>query len=144
MNQRETIEGVEGEWRTVTKPSEVTVGQRVRYRNAKNGWSWDERADRFFGFINGQACSLLYTGAKAMELFNKDEIEVQAFFPIAKPAKRKVAKVKIDNFEYEAHAKVFIEEWVFNLNGGYANKRNALRGARRFCKAIGWEMEVVK
>jgi len=69
MNNRETIEGVEGEWRTVTKADEVTVGQRVRFKNLiQDVWHYE---------------TLAYTTKRLMWNY------VQAFFPIAKPVKRK-------------------------------------------------------
>ena len=93
MNNRETIEGVEGEWRTVTKADDVTVGQRVRYHHNKQfGYSSDP--DKINCGVqkivekNGLAA---YSGRtdtnESGNLFNGYWKNVQAFFPIAKPVK---------------------------------------------------------
>jgi hypothetical protein len=85
MNNIETIDGIKGEWLTVTKASEVTVGQRVRY----------ERESRF-----GYKIPHVITGIKNNEagtkgdgwdrnIFNGYWTKIEAFFPL--PAKRKVA-----------------------------------------------------
>jgi hypothetical protein len=144
-NEQETIDGVKGEWRTVTKPSEVTVGQRVRYE------------DRVFHSYSGygnirliskknkdKTCST-WDGVKPNSgtdyLFYKGHwTNIQAFFPL--PAKRKVAKVKI----YPS-SKYFFETKVAGLqvvSEYYSKRSHAIRGARRFCKAIGYECEIVK
>ena len=178
MNQRETIEGITGEWRTVTKASEVTVGQRVRYE-APNG--------KKFGYSDCEVKSdrerFVGDNKTVMSL---EWGEVQAFFPLpAKPKRNEcisckettrvirdnglccvcdakkwteeniVKTVKADKQKRKV-AKVVIrecmgEEWqsACRINGfdcyrHYGSYESALRGARRFCKAIGYECEVVK
>jgi hypothetical protein len=193
MNQIETIDGIPGEWRTVTKASEVTVGQRVRYEypdGSKQGYSnirlieyIDEernRVDTFDGTSEKKGC---------LNLFNGHRKNIQAFFPLAgKPKrnsdsdctnkscrsydntmaqncarsvngendepyaticphkgkpKRKVAKVTIVNGKLcGCYLRCKING--LRISAYYASRKSALRGARRFCKAIGYEMEVVK
>ena len=141
MNQRETIDRVQGEWRTVTKAEQVTVGQRVRYileDGERYGYSHSDSPDRFM------ANKLQTTGYSAIFGNRIKPKLIQAFFPISKPAKRKVAKVTVIKWSKT--------EWSFcfklgctNIDSDFFKSRTyALRGAGRFCKAIGWEMEVVK
>ena len=179
-NNIETIDGIKGEWRTVTKASEVTVGQRVRYT------------------VHG--CKIGYSSCKthyAHRFYDKNTLSwedenIQAFFPLAvKPkrkiqdeednctkkkcrffdksmsqncarainstndipyasickdrtAKRKVAKVTIS----QKYASSLIQ--ICGLINGvkfynhYSSRKSALRGARRFCKAISYECEIIK
>jgi hypothetical protein len=131
----ETIDGIKGEWRTVTKASEVEVGQRVRYaeESSKFGFSdckIETDRERFVG--------------ESKSVMALDFKTVQAFFPLADKQERKVAKVRIFN-----NSKFFwYEIRKFNgadvLGDNRKSKASALRGARRFCNAIGYEMEVVK
>jgi len=135
----ETIDGIPGEWRTVTKASEVKVWQRVRYTDCEciesndirfiylksdNVHTWDGKNEHI-GTSNLFAWSL-----------------VQAFFPLPVKQKRKVAKVRIIDSEYSCMARIKICSWFIDID--YVSKKSALRGAQRFCKAIGWECEVVK
>ena len=135
MNNIETIEGVEGEWRTVTKAEQVTVGQRVRYIFRND----DEES---FDVIHDYDSDHTNIDSIFNTLFRS---EVQAFFPIAKPAKpRKVVKVDIINLEgCESYYFVTYINEVY-CGKTYLSRKSALRGAKRFCKAIGYESEVVK
>jgi hypothetical protein len=98
MNQRETIDGIPGEWRTVTKASEVTVGQRVRYHhNKKFGYKTDpDKTNCGVQKIVSKNGLAVYAGRKdtneSGNLFNGYWKNVQAFFPLADKQKRKVAK----------------------------------------------------
>ena len=138
MNNRETIEGVVGEWRTVTKAGEVEVGQRVRYIFRND----DEES---FDVIHDYDSDHTNIDSVFNTLFRS---EVQAFFPITKPVKRKVAKVLLDGFmdadgEIVCKVDMIVYRHVLSL-GVYSSSKSALRGAKRFCKAIGYEMEVAK
>jgi hypothetical protein len=106
MNNRETIDGVEGEWRTVDAKLPNPI---INYR------------------VN-------------------DDGDIERFFPLAvKPAKkRKVAKVRI-------HKSSLYHKWFWHINrlhvmnqADYSSEASALRGAKRFCHAIGYEMEALK
>lgn len=69
-------------------------------------------------------------------------------------SKRKVAKVTVGN-NYDLYGKE-IFHFIVKMDGrqfminckfggrGYSSRKNAIRGARRFCKAIGYECEIVK
>jgi len=140
MNNTETIEGVTGEWRTVTKASEVTVGQRVRYTcndGLKYGYTKGSTPNRFM------ATELMTTGYT--QIFGTCSCQnIQAFFPLANKPKRKVAKVTVS----QKYASSLIQICGV-INGvkfynNYKSRKSALRGAQRFCKVIGWEMEVEK
>jgi hypothetical protein len=133
MNNRETIDGVQGEWRTVTK-ADIKNDCITRCRESKKH-KWH----------------VLYSHIGAHLLFHAWK-EVQQFFPIAKPAKRKVAKVRILSCENRLFW-WFTKINRYSLNSSsivsektcyYKSRKSALRGARRFCKAIGYDCEVVK
>jgi len=145
MNQSniETIDGIKGEWRTVTKASEVTVGQRVRmeYKGKKLGFTGlpdfpDDSCERYA--VNREF------------LFNNGYENIQAFFPLPVKQNRKVAKVA--SVSVHCSGKFYFQ--IEDVEGKvylyarskciYASRKSALRGAQRFCKAIGYEMEVVK
>ena len=123
-NEIEVIDGIRGEWRTVTLPEEVTVGQRVMYGRNQGKAEYEE--------------PLI-----SVDIFNYWKY-VQAFFPLPlKPAERKVAKVRIISVDDD--------HWfcidVFNASiVGYVvkSRKSAIRGAKRFCEAIGYEMELQK
>ena len=52
------------------------------------------------------------------------------------PAKRKVATFEIERDGFAWHASCYLGMWC---SENYANKRNAIRGAKRFCARIGHE-----
>jgi len=139
MNNIETIDGIKGEWRTVTKPEQVTVGQMVRYTDCEHMESNDIR------FICLKSDNVYTLDGKnehigTVNLFSWSL--VQAFFPL--PVKRKVAKVTVS----QKYASSLIQ--ICGVINGvkfynhYKSRKSALLGAQRFCKAIGYEMEVVK
>ena len=141
MNNIETIDRVQGEWRTVTKASEVTVGQRVRYileGGDRYGYSRSDAPDRFMA-------NKLQTTGYSIIFGNRIKPKlIQAFFPLPAKQKRKVAKVTVIKWSKT--------EWSFcfklgctNIDSDFFKSRTyALRGAGRFCKAIGYEIEVAK
>lgn len=146
MNKEiEVIDGVRGEWRTVTKPEEVTVGQRVRFKGKH----------RSFGYIELQSIKKIKNSEftiiennnleRDIELFDSGYwTNIQAFFPLPVKIKRKVAKVSIT----QAYASSLFQ--ICGLLNGikfynhYKSRKSAIRGARRFCAAIGYECEIVK
>ena len=84
MNNRETIEGVEGEWRTVTKADDVTVGQRVICDDIGKVFP------KVITSIKGNIVLITNGGETTLDfghLFDGIYENIQAFFPIAKPAK---------------------------------------------------------
>jgi hypothetical protein len=141
MNEIEVIDGIRGEWRTVTKPEEVTVGQRVRYeRNSKYGYDVahiiskisDGKVD-----TNGDGFDF--------DIFNGYWKIIQAFYPLPVKQKRKVAKVEIiETLSLRWFVKINLGEFEAERHKYYSNKKSAIRGASRFCKAIGRECEIVK
>jgi len=136
MNEQETIDGIKGEWRTVARPEEVTVGQRVRYDGcgAKKG---DKRTIRQIA----HGAVITETGFSTITSWRKFE----AFFPLTvKPAKRKVAKITIEWSNGGLLYKTTIGRAYCYSPIRYATEKSAIRGARRFCAAIGYECEIVK
>jgi hypothetical protein len=142
----ETIDGQRGEWRTVTKASEVKVGQRVRFWSGTVRWGFTE--DKSSGvhkvshFKDGEA----YLSDPEEKLFKKFWDGIQAFFPLPDKPKRKVAKIWFIDCNPDSgifFAQIIIGRFMATIDG-YSSRKSALRGARRFCKAIGYEMEVVK
>jgi len=155
MNQRETIDGITGEWRTVTKASEVTVGQRVRYENFEK-YGYREGDERTITEVyKTDADSICIEGVNfSNAIFDGYWRNIQAFFHLPVKQKRKVAKVTI-GYDFDCRGNVIfhfiikMNRWHFMVTpkfGGahYSSRKSALRGAQRFCKVIGWEMEVEK
>ena len=95
MNNRETIEGVEGEWRTVTKASEVKVGQRVRCKGATYdaGYYFPKIILEIKG-CHAFPCNEGNKEARDLDLFACIWQQVQAFFPIEKPIAKPVKQHK--------------------------------------------------
>jgi hypothetical protein len=144
MNNIETIDGIPGEWRTVTKASEVAVGQRVRYTDAI---IIDSNDRRFVLSISDRVQT--YDG-KSKHIGTSDLFawnQVQAFFPLADKPKRKVAKIYIVPYRgcitSPFTLRVSFSCWNVWVDH-YCSRKSALRGAHRFCEAIGYECEVVK
>lgn len=145
-NEQETIDGVKGEWRTVTKPSEVKVGQRVRYSN-NFSYGFSKEDARVITRVNSyDADSKSVKGCEySNNIFDGYWKTVQAFFPLPVRKSRKVAKVRI--YQNERSGYYRFETWVNNVmceKSLYSKRSHAIRGAKRFCKAIGYECEIVK
>lgn len=141
-NEIEVIDGVKGKWRTVTKPSQVTVGQRVRYTDKddghKSGYTYPARVVQI---------DLDYNSEYGLWGRRKCWKDIQAFFPLATPSKRKVAKVTIRAGEGNLSGLNWFNVTIQNqslASKPYITRSHAIRGARRFCKAIGYECEIVK
>jgi hypothetical protein len=138
-NEIEVIDGVKGEWRTVTKPSEVKVGQRVRYLFGGTPCGYKEV--RTIHDRDGRIGSEIIDG---LFIDTGMTTNIQAFFPLPVRKSRKVAKVRIRT--WKSCGKAWFETTVMIpiTSREYANRKNAIRGAKRFCKAIGYECEIVK
>ena len=68
-------------------------------------------------------------------------IDVEIYRPRA--VKRKVARYYVYGRLGGFYGlRLWVEGWNFELQL-YSSKRDALRGARRFCKKIGYECEIV-
>jgi len=95
VNNRETIEGVEGEWRTVTKASEVKVGQRVRCKGATYdaGYYFPKIILEIKG-CHAFPCNEGNKEVRDLDLFAGIWQQVQAFFPIEKPIAKPVKQHK--------------------------------------------------
>jgi len=166
----ETINDVKGEWKDVTKQKEVFVGQRVRYTTLAGeqfGYKDSYGSENRFMDEGGRSTgySLLFEDGKKRKQFTS----VQAFYPLSKKAEkkvvigtwermhtenRKVAKVTVGS-DWDAYGKqifhfiVKVNRWHFIVTpkfGGahYSSRKSAIRGAKRFCKTIGHEFELVK
>jgi hypothetical protein len=130
-NEIEVINGIKGEWRTVTRPEECYSGQPVRYEDKKEKYGYDGKE----GFIH-------------KNLFSGCFKNIQAFFPLpVNPAKRKVANVCV----FVGRGFCSNKKWTVSITitstpfeCDYSSRKSAIRGAKRFCKAIGYECEIVK
>jgi hypothetical protein len=145
-NEQETIFGVKGEWRTVTKPSEVTVGQRVRYSDCDSEYKSGYESPKFIERKEKNTC-VTWNGQRRMTgtnyLFEKQLWRnIQAFFPLPVRKSRKVAKVIISTNDHCYW--FFVTVGVKLESMAYSKRSHAIRGAKRFCKAIGYECEIVK
>lgn len=148
----EIVDGIKGEWRTVTKTEEVKVGQRVRYNGCEIGCYGEKRLIR--KFEKGRVVTFDGEDADSGSCNVFRYPTVQAFFPIAKRQKRKVAKVVIgydfDHYSNKVyHLIVSIGQKQFMVKPqfggrGYSTHSHAVCGARRFCKTIGFECEIIK
>ena len=138
----EVIDGVKGEWRTVTKAEEVEVGQRVRYDGCKIGCYGDKRLIR--KFEEGRVVTFDGEDANSGSRDVFSYPTVQAFFPVAEKKPRKVAKISVFKFgKYHWSSSSFGHVTVATWRD-YSTRESAIRGARRFCKTIGFECEIVK
>lgn len=147
-NEIETIDVVKGEWRTVTKASQIEDGQRIRYclmggfRGYTNLAKETER-NRF------AVKTLFGVEPSSMKGFNKCMFQdseyknIQAFFPLPVRKSHKVAKVLLAQNGELVWFFVTINKQSFNSQT-YLSRKSAISGARRFCKAIGLECEIVK
>lgn len=154
----EFIDGVSGEWRDVTKESEVSIGQRVRYSchaGEKFGYERCISGPRFMceNSMSSGYTTLFHNGVKQSGLKN-----IQAFFPVTAkeekwgvafdttPSKnKKLAKVRVFKLDTDSY-------WFGTKVAGveatsiafFKSRASAIRGAKRFCKSIGYEFELVK
>ena len=144
-NKIEVVDGVKGEWRSVTKAKEVKVGQRVRYECfGKRGYVADDpRLVRSTDGYDVETWDGVGPLSSCTNLFDV-AFHVQAFFPIAEKNPRKVAKVyvaySLDRWRWVFESFKFVEIHSFC---NYPTRAHAIRGARRFCKTIGFECEIV-
>lgn len=144
MNNIETIDGIKGEWRTVTKASEVTVGQRVRYERESNKARFGYKIPHFITDIKNNEVGTKGDGWDR-NIFNGYWTNIQSFFPLPVKQKSKVAKAYIVFINCGKYfVKCRIGDYHCERQRYYSSRKNALRGAQRFCKAIGYEMEAVK
>ena len=140
-NKIEVVDGVRGEWRSVTKAEEVKVGQRVRYYGDEIGF---EGKKRFVMKIDANKMVDVWDGdvIQAEDIFDFSlwDGTIQAFFP--KP--RKVAKVHVVYFR-DGWQWAFVSFQLVEIHSfcTYTTRAHAIRGARRFCKTIGFECEIV-
>ena len=145
-NKIEVVGGVKGEWRKVTKAEEVKVGQRVWYECfGKRGYVDDD--PRFVKSVDGYDVDVWDGSSASLSCRNLFDVafHVQAFFPIAEKKPRKVAKVEVFSQ---------CDRWIWRIASigtatvlsryEYSSRKASIRGARRFCKTIGFECEIVK
>ena len=98
MNQRETIDGIPGEWRTVTKPSELSERQPIRYEIGCTKFGNDSPCF-------AERCKMCRT----ISIFGDGQRKnIQAFFPLADKQEAKelheeqleAMEVAIDHLNY--------------------------------------------
>jgi len=133
-NQKETIHGVTGTWKTITKTTDVIDGQLVRYDfGAKSGYNGDLR----------------WSPTWKQEDIDICKGKIQAFYPkgMKKPQEPKepktVAEFEIYKSGFSPSHDVVARTTIngFNCEKWYETIRSAVRGSKRFCKAIGYEFK---
>lgn len=171
--QRETFDRVPGVWKTVTRADQIQHKQRIRYylfdmkRKDRIGYTNHPSPEQRVRFAirtrHGFDTSGVGNGHQCM-FDDKDFKLIQAWFPTGKAGKvvkvkqvkplfNKVAKVTIGydfdcrnneifHFIVKMNGKQFIVKPQFG-GRGYKSRSSALRGAKRFCQDIGYEMELV-
>lgn len=127
-----------GSWVKVTKPSEVKVGDRVRYIYK----------DLRFGFVDEYReivrVSPTVDSDRCEDIFEEGVFDSIEVFRPAKPTKRKAARCNVYRYcEGVYRVQIWVASWNFELHD-YGTRRDALRGARRFCKKIGYECEIME
>lgn len=140
----EIVDGVRGEWRNVTKASNLKDGMPLRYEGSCRRFGYNERQT-----LRKNRYGKIETLDKLGNVVDDDLFagfwkNIQAFVPL--PVKRKVANVEIYEEEYGFTACISLAGWYFDLNrdGFYSKRAHAIRGAKRFCRAIGYEFELIK
>ena len=142
----EVVDGIKGEWRSVTKAEDVKVGQRVRYYGDEIGF---EGKKRFVMKIDANKMVDVWDGdvIQAEDIFDflLWKGTIQAFFPVAEKNPRKEAKVDVGYYRNGWRwAFVSFELVEIHTTCNYSTRAHAIRGARRLCKSIVYECEIVK
>ena len=150
INQRRVGEDWRGEWITVTDASQVKVGDRVGYRSRDLTFGYGKNST--IGEIGDgdgvQSVTSKTPGDASAEhtlsLFGGLWDEVQLFRPVA-AERQKVAKCEIDEVagKWGWFAKTGICD-CFSMPTEYTRRRDAIRGAKRFCASIGYECEIAR
>lgn len=134
-----------GEWRVVTSFDQVYVGQTVRYHGARYfGYGDEKDVSCRFRIIrcikDGEVKTCDECGnITSHNIFSGVYKVVEAFFPDNEVKKEKVARIKLhmDSLGF----------WSFDTLGIssriYKSKNNAIHGAKRFCKKIGFECKII-
>ena len=134
----------QGKWKTVTDASQVKVGDRVRYQSKDLTFDYGKTSTIGDGFQS--VTSKTFSDASAehtLSLFGGLWDEVQLFRHVTTTERRRVAKCEIDEVagKWGWFAKIGICD-CFSMPTEYTRRRDAIRGAKRFCASIGYECEI--
>jgi hypothetical protein len=144
----EVIDKVIGYWKTVTKPSQVKVGQYIKLFG-KSGNVYSEQRGTRLKLLSREDGGVSSCGSR--HLFDSGTWkDIQAFFPTGK-----VKKVKVEDKRKSVKIRIVedIEGCRFSFHTilgvrisgyWYLSRRGAISDARKFCKAIGFKMELLK
>ena len=146
-NQREVgVMDRQGKWKTVTDASQVKVGDRVGYRSRDLAFGYGKASTigeigDSFRSVTSKTSSDAST-EHSLSLFSGVWDEVQLFRPVA-AERQKVAKCGVDKTagKWWWFAKAGICD-CFSMPTEYTRRRDAIRGAKRFCASIGYECEI--
>ena len=133
----------QGKWMTVTDASQVKVGDRVGYRSRDLTFGYGKTSTIGDGFqlVTSKTSSDAST-EHTLSLFGGLWDEVQLFRPV-RAERRRVVKCEIDETagKWGWFAKIGICD-CFSVPTEYTRRRDAVRGAKRFCASIGYECEI--
>ena len=147
-NQREVgVMDRQGKWKTVTDASQVKVGDRVGYRSRDLAFGYGKASTigeigDSFRSVTSKTSSDAST-EHSLSLFSGVWDEVQLFRHVTTTERRRVAKCEIDEVagKWGWFAKIGICD-CFSMPTEYTRRRDAIRGAKRFCASIGYECEI--
>ena len=136
----------QGKWEAVTDASQVKVGDRVRYQSKDLTFDYGKTSTIGDGFQS--VTSKTFSDASAehtLSLFGGLWDEVQLFRHVTTTERRRVAKCEIDEVagKWGWFAKTGICD-CFSIPTEYTRRRDAVRGAKRFCASIGYECEIAR
>lgn len=162
--QKETFDGVPGEWRTVTRADQIQDKQRIRYylfdmkHKDRIGYTNHPSPEQRVRFAVRTRHGFDTSGVGNVHqcMFEDTDFKlIQAWFPTGK--KGKLVKVKPSTkplFDRVAKVNIYTDNFgrhEFSISigvvqcsaGDYKSRSSAIRGAKRFCQDIGYEMELV-
>ena len=144
-NQKEVGMDRQGKWEAVTDASQVKVGDRDRYQSKDLTFDYGKTSTIGDGFQS--VTSKTFSDAStehSLSLFSGLWDEVQLFRPVV-AERQKVAKCGVDKTagKWWWFAKTGICD-CFSMPTEYTRRRDAIRGAKRFCASIGYECEIAR
>jgi len=117
--------------------SKCKVGDRLKKRNGATVTVINVLYTMTYPILCDDCYSRTYSGRFAIS-----ETDHRDIVSVCKPDRKRVASVYVETTSFQSEVVVLFGN--FRWTGYYANRRNALRGARRFCALIGFKCEVVK
>ena len=143
----ETLEGVNGQWLTITKSEQAITGQRVRYSGTVTQFGYTEKE---IIIVKEDGTVDVYQGDERVDsnLFSDFWKNIQVFCPLLPVERKKAKKVAKINIHNNVMKKYWFETRIGAVScihrNYYTSHKSAIRGAQRFCKTIGYEYEIAK